>query len=150
MPPRRTARNLEVKGQYGALIIAEDGGYSYIRFAGTSVVASDVFTYTLTDGDGDVSTATLTIGISDHGVTISGINSDGGDIAVFENDLPASRGAGELAGTSPDIANLTQSGTFTVSAADGLNSLIIDGHAIVENGVFTATSFTTATGIFLR
>ena len=140
------SHNFEVTGQYGTLVINENGGYSYTRFDGSPIVANDVFIYTLSDGDGDVSTATLTIGISDHGITVSGINNQGGDITVYENDLLASRSSGKSAGTSPDSGNLTQNGTFTISAADGLNSLIIDGHAIVTNGVFSATSFTTATG----
>ncbi|MEH2588349.1 DUF5801 repeats-in-toxin domain-containing protein [Bradyrhizobium sp. AZCC 1721] len=140
------SQNFQVIGQYGTLVLNENGDYTYTRFDGSPVVANDVFTYALTDGDGDVSTATLTIGISDHGVTISGINSEDGDITVQENDLLASRGVGESAGSSPDTGNLSQNGTFTIAAADGLNSLMIDGHAIVTNGVFTATSFATATG----
>ncbi|MDE5452826.1 VWA domain-containing protein [Bradyrhizobium sp. CSA112] len=140
------SQNFQVIGQYGTLVLNENGDYTYTRFDGSPVVASDVFTYALTDGDGDVSTATLTIGISDHGVTISGINREDGDITVHENDLLASRGVGESAGSSPDSGNLTQNGTFTIAAADGLNSLTIDGHGIVTNGVFAATSFTTANG----
>ncbi|MEH2570888.1 T1SS-143 domain-containing protein [Bradyrhizobium sp. AZCC 1577] len=140
------SQNFQVIGQYGTLVLNENGDYTYTRFDGSPVVANDVFTYALTDGDGDVSTATLTIGISDHGVTISGINREDGDITVYEDDLLASRGVGESAGSGPDSGNLSQNGTFTIAAADGLNSLMIDGHAIVTNGVFTATSFTTATG----
>ncbi|KRR21582.1 DUF5801 repeats-in-toxin domain-containing protein [Bradyrhizobium retamae] len=140
------SHNFQVTGQYGTLVLNENGGYTYTRFDGSPVVANDVFTYALTDGDGDVSTATLTIGISDHGVTISGINGEDGDITVYENDLLASRGVDESAGSSPDSGNLLQNGTFTIAAADGLNSLMIDGHAFVTNGVFTASSFTTATG----
>ena len=91
------SHNFQVAGQYGTLVINENGDYTYTRFDGTPIVANDVFTYTLTDGDGDFSTATLTIGISDHGVTFSGINAQDGDITVYENDLLANRGFGELA-----------------------------------------------------
>ncbi|MES0163237.1 hypothetical protein, partial [Mesorhizobium sp. C268A] len=38
----------------------------------------------------------------------------------------------------------TQGGTFTISSPDGIASLTIDGHAFITNGVFTASSFTTA------
>jgi T1SS-143 domain-containing protein len=140
------SHNFEVAGQYGTLVINENGAYIYTRFDGAPIVANDVFTYTLTDGDGDSSTATLTIGISDDGVTFSGINAQDGDIIVSENDLLASRGVDESAGSSPDSGNLTKNGTFAISATNGLDSLVIDGHAVITNGAFTATSFTTATG----
>ncbi len=48
-----TAGVFTVNGQYGVLTINEDGSYSYARNAGTPGGVSDVFTYTLTDGDGD-------------------------------------------------------------------------------------------------
>ena len=140
------SHNFQVNGQYGTLVINENGEYIYTRFDGAPIVANDVFTYTLTDGDGDSSTATLTIGISDDGVTFSGINAEDGDIIVHENDLLASRGVGESAGSSPDSGNLTKNGTFAISATNGLDSLVIDGHAVITNGAFIATSFTTATG----
>ncbi len=140
------SHNLQVTGQHGTLVINENGEYIYTRFDGAPIVANDVFTYTLTDGDGDSSTALLTIGISDDGVTFSGINAQDGDIIVSENDLLASRGVGELAGSSPDSGNLTKNGTFAISATNGLDSLVIDGHAVITNGAFTATSFATATG----
>ncbi|MER9405497.1 DUF5801 domain-containing protein, partial [Mesorhizobium caraganae] len=35
---------------------------------------------------------------------------------------------------------------FTISSPDGIASLTIDGHAFITNGVFTASSFTTALG----
>ena len=59
------SHNFQVAGQYGTLTINEDGSYSYTRNAGTPGGVSDVFTYTLTDGDGDPSNTTLTINIGD-------------------------------------------------------------------------------------
>ncbi len=44
-----------MNGQYGKLTINEDGSYSYARNAGTPGNVSDVFTYTIKDGDGDTS-----------------------------------------------------------------------------------------------
>ena len=76
------SHHFQVTGQYGTLVINENGDYTYTRFDGSPIVANDVFTYTLTDGDGDFSTAELTISISDHGVSIAGINSQNGDITV--------------------------------------------------------------------
>ena len=62
----------------------------------------------------------------------------GGDVIVDEDDLPT--------GTDQSKESLTQSGDFTIGSPDGVASLTIDGHAVITNGVFTATSFTTALG----
>ena len=51
----------KVNGQYGELTISTDGSYSYQRDAGTAGGGTDVFTYTLKDGDGDLTHTTLTI-----------------------------------------------------------------------------------------
>ncbi len=66
-------------------------------------------------------------------------------MTVNEDDLLASRGVGESAGSDPSKESLTQTGTFTVSSPDGIKSLTIDGHTVISNDVFTATSFTTST-----
>ena len=50
-------------GQYGVLTIHADGRYEYTRNAGSPGGVSEVFTYTLTDGDSDAAPATLTIAI---------------------------------------------------------------------------------------
>ena len=44
---------VEVAGQYGTLTISADGSYRYARTDGSAGGVEDVFTYTLTDGDGD-------------------------------------------------------------------------------------------------
>ena len=48
---------VEIQGEYGVLTLNADGSYSYTRDAGTPGGVSDVFTYTLKDGDGDLSSA---------------------------------------------------------------------------------------------
>ncbi|WP_031194421.1 VCBS domain-containing protein, partial [Mesorhizobium sp. L2C066B000] len=53
----------QVQGSYGKLTLNADGSYSYVRDAGTQGGVSDVFTYTIKDGDGDTSHTTLTISI---------------------------------------------------------------------------------------
>ena len=106
-----------------------------------------MFTYTIKDGDGDLSHTTLTISIGNSPPTITNLTpaAGGGDVTVNEDDLLASRGAGESAGSDPSKESLTQTGTFTISSPDGIKSLTIDGHTVISNGVFTATSFTTST-----
>ncbi|MBB5055174.1 T1SS-143 domain-containing protein [Afipia massiliensis] len=141
--------NFVINGQYGMLTLSENGGYTYTRFNGSPVVANDVFTYRLTDGDGDYSTATLTISISDHGVTISGIGATGGDKTVDEDDLSSTRGMGEADGTSPNAAALTQGGTFSFAALDGVDDVSIGGTLVVHDGVVQNlnTPITTTYGV---
>ncbi|UVM68299.1 retention module-containing protein [Pseudomonas sp. B21-009] len=124
-------------GTYGTLVLAADGSYTYtlnpndtdfinLHGGGTGV---DTFTYTLRDADGDTSTATLKLNVSnlDNPVTIDGLNVNGGELTVYEKNLSD--------GTSPDSPALTQSGTFTVTVPDGLQSLTVGGISVVSGGV---------------
>ena len=107
---------------------------------------NDVFTYTVKDGDGDLSHTTLTISIGNSPPTITNLTpaAGGGDVTVNEDDLLASRGVGESVGSDTSKESLTQTGTFTVASPDGIKSLTIDGHTVISNGVFTATTFATS------
>jgi VCBS repeat-containing protein len=108
--------------QYGTLTKNADGSYVYALNNGLNAVQglsvgetlTETFTYTMKDSDGDTSSATLTITITgtDDGVPIVGIGAEGGDQVVFENDLAD--------GSSPNAAALTQSGSFTIEAKDGI------------------------------
>ncbi|WP_148051049.1 hypothetical protein, partial [Pseudomonas fluorescens] len=86
---------------------------------------TETFTYTLTDADGDTSTANLVLNIhnNDDPVLLNGLNVNGGELTVYEKNLSD--------GTSPDTPALTQSGTFTVTALDGLQTLTVGGIAVV-------------------
>ena len=54
----------EIQGLYGKLtILNADGDYTYTRNDGSRGNVSDVFTYTIKDGDGDLAHTTLTITI---------------------------------------------------------------------------------------
>ena len=135
-------------GAYGALTLNADGSYSYalnnasqpVQGLAAGQTLTETFTYTITDGDGDTSTTTLTITINgaDDGVTINGLGAEGGDVTVNEDDLAD--------GSSPDVAALTQSGSFTISTPDGLGNVTIGGAQVVTDGVFTAGTATTPLG----
>ncbi|MFN3748846.1 MAG: beta strand repeat-containing protein [Sphingorhabdus sp.] len=132
-------------GTYGSLTLNADGSYSYtlnnddprIQGLDSDDSLTEVFTYTITDGDGDPSTTTLTITIngSDDIITINGLNAEGPDLIVDEDDLAD--------GSSPDAAALTQSGSFTVNGLDGIASIKIQG-----TEAFVGQTFTTAYGKF--
>ncbi len=74
----------------------------------------------------------------DNGVLILDLDVDGGEQVVLEANLPD--------GNDPDAAALSQSGTFRVSAPDGLDNLTIDGVEVVRDGVFTAVTITSQNG----
>jgi len=58
----------------------------------------------------------------DYDVTITGIGATGGDQTVYENDLAK--------GTSPNASALRQTGTFTITALDGIASVLIQGTSV--------------------
>jgi VCBS repeat-containing protein len=142
----------DIAGQYGTLTIAADGSYTYalnnasptVQHLTTGETLSETFSYTLTDGDGDTATAALTVTIngSDDGVTLCGIGNGGGDLTVSESALAD--------GSAPDANALAQSGTFTVSAADGLDTISVENVTVISGGVLAADeadrTITTATG----
>ncbi|WP_434562939.1 retention module-containing protein [Pseudomonas sp. R1-6] len=151
-------------GTYGTLVLNADGSYTYTLnasdtdFKGLSGGGSgtETFTYTLTDADGDTSTANLVLQVhnNDDPVIITGLDTDGGELTVQENNLDD--------GSSPDTSALTQNGTFTVTALDGVQSLSVGGITVVSGGVaagfpqsittalgntLTVTGFNAATGV---
>jgi 3D (Asp-Asp-Asp) domain-containing protein len=60
-------------------------------------------------------------------VILNGLDVNGGELTVYEKNLSD--------GTSPDASALTQSGTFTVTALDGLQTLTVGGINVVTGGV---------------
>jgi VCBS repeat-containing protein len=73
-------------------------------------------------------------------VIITGLDTEGGELAVQEKNLSD--------GSSPDAPALTQSGTFTITALDGVQTLSVGGINVVTGGVAAGfpQSITTALG----
>ena len=147
-------------GAYGTLTIDANGEYTYVLDNANAAVQgldgddtlSEVFTYTIEDGDGDVRTTTLTITVkgNDDPVVLGGLDGNGAEIVVDEDDLPARDGdrPGEPAGSSPDPAGLVKTGTFTITAQDGLATIEVGGVTIWTGGSFVAgQSIATAYGV---
>lgn len=88
----------------------------------------------------DLQTAGSTSVDVDYAPIISGLTSklDGGDLTVDEDDL--------LNGSDTSKESTTQTGTFTITAQDGVSSLTVGGHAVITSGVFSVTSFVTVLG----
>ncbi|MFJ2714845.1 retention module-containing protein [Pseudomonas sp. NPDC087346] len=124
-------------GTYGTLVLHTDGTYTYtLNTSDADFKAlhgggngTETFAYTITDSDGDSSTANLVLQIhnNDDPVIINGLNVEGGELTVYEKNLGT--------GSAPDSAALTQSGTFTITALDGVTTLTVGGIAVVTNGV---------------
>ncbi|MDN3222537.1 retention module-containing protein [Pseudomonas nunensis] len=151
-------------GTYGTLVLNANGTYTYtLNTTDADFKAlhgggngTENFTYTITDSDGDASTATLVLQIhnNDDPVTIGGLNVEGGELTVFEKNLSL--------GSAPDATALTQNGTFTITALDGVQTLSVGGITVVSGGVaagfpqsistglgntLTITGFDSATGV---
>ncbi|AIG05381.1 retention module-containing protein [Pseudomonas fluorescens] len=136
-------------GQYGTLVLAADGSYTYTLNTGDpDFVAlqgggngTETFTYTLTDADGDTSTANLVLQVhnNDDPVVIGGISVNGADLTLFEKNL--------VDGSSPDAGALTRSASLTVSAVDGLQNLSVGGINVVSGGVVAGFPQSIATGL---
>ncbi|SBV34979.1 protein of unknown function [uncultured Sphingopyxis sp.] len=142
-------------GSYGTITVNPDGTQTYMLTpAGQAAIdalapgatLTDIFTYTLTDKDGDSDPATLTITLTgtDDGVTITNLTPklDGGDATVDEDDLPA--------GSDTTKESLTTTGSFNISAPDGVANLSIHGVQVVNNGVFTPAAIPTPLGNMLN
>ncbi|MXP14759.1 tandem-95 repeat protein, partial [Altererythrobacter confluentis] len=141
---------------YGTLTLDDNGDYRYVLDNNNPLVQgldstetlTETYTYTIRDGDGDESTTTLVITIqgADDGVTINGLDGQGAEETVFEDDL--------LDGSSPDPAGLTQSGSFDLTSPDGLSTITVGGTTIYTGGAFvpgqtlsTAYGTLTITGV---
>ena len=134
----------EIHGAYGTLTLDAQGNATYQANSSGIPLAGgkDVFTYTIRDADGDESTTTVTIDVRycDDPVILKGLNVACGELTVYEQHL------GD--GSHPNTAALTQSGTFTVTAADGLQTLTVGGISIIAGGVVAGfpQTITTALG----
>jgi large repetitive protein len=137
-------------GIYGNLVLNPGGTQTYtLTTAGQTAINAlapgatlqDVFSYTLTDGDGDTDPALLTITLTgtDDLPEISNLTPEasGGDTSVDEDDLPLG------SDTTPD--SLTGVGNFTITAPDGVDDLTVGGVAVIVNGVFQPLATLTVT-----
>ena len=135
--------NTQINGTYGYLTLDAQGNAEYHSYPNSvnGPGATDVFTYTLRDNDGDESTTTITIDVNNscinNPVTLNGLDVTGGELTVYEKNLTY--------GTDPDNPALTQTGSFTVNAPDGLQTLTVGGIAVVTAGVAAGFPQTTDT-----
>ena len=108
-----TGVNTAIAGQHGTLHLLADGSYTYQSTANNITAdTTDVFVYTVKDGDGDLSTTTLTINLAnatlvapnDNDVTV---NEAGLDRTITGSDLAAGTITGSLGIASPSETDAT-------------------------------------------
>ncbi|MGX9148263.1 beta strand repeat-containing protein, partial [Mesorhizobium sp. 128a] len=117
-----TGAGTNIAGLHGTLHLNADGSYTYQSTANNiSSATTDVFVYTIMDGDGDLSTTTLTINLSDSGLAASN-----DDLTVNEAALPI--------GSNPSSTAETIAGTVVDNVSGG-------------TGPYTYALLSSATGV---
>ncbi|MBZ9770747.1 cadherin-like domain-containing protein, partial [Mesorhizobium sp. CA6] len=107
-----------VTGAHGVLTVFANGDYSYQATPNTPT-GTDVFNYTITDGDGDTSPATLTIEVTGSQprvvAEVAAVNEAGIDTTPPVGDL----GPGTVDGSHAGDGSETTTGKLTFSDPDG-------------------------------
>lgn len=130
--------------KYGSLVQNGDGSWSYTlnsadadtqALTAASSLSYDLW-YTMKDADGDASPAKLTITITgaNDSANIVTAAATGADNTVYEAGLNPN---GSDAGSTSE----TSTGTFTVSATDGILNIVIGGttYTLAEMQAFNGT-----------
>lgn len=117
-----------IAGLYGTLTVAADGSYSYVANpnAVPAAGATDIFVYTLRDGDGDLSTTTLTISLTDSGLS-----------ATAETAMVNEAALSDGSNADSDAETVTGDLNANVSGGDGPYSFALVGDGIGNHGVLT-------------
>ncbi|SFQ02309.1 VCBS repeat-containing protein, partial [Mesorhizobium sp. NFR06] len=107
-----------VTGAHGVLTVFANGDYSY-QATPNAPTGTDVFNYTITDGDGDTSSATLTIDVTGSQprvvAEVAAVNEAGIDTTPPAGDL----GPGTVDGSHAGDGSETTTGTLTFADPDG-------------------------------
>ncbi len=117
----------------GVVTINADGTLNFTP--ATNFNGDTTITYSISDGQGGTDTATVFVKVNpvDDPIGVTGIGVATGDETVYEKNLSA--------GTSPDAAALTQTGTFVIQAIDGVSSLNVGGTILSLAQLQTAATF---------
>ena len=139
------------QGQYGTITLNPNGSYSYtldndnaaVKELSKDETLTEEFTYTYTDADGDVATGKVTITINgvDNGVVVTPSDPEAGSetLTVHESGLAD--------GSTPGAAPTTAEGSLTISAPDGVSSIVIGNVTVFEDGKLTGNTVSTDEGV---
>ena len=140
-----TGVNTPIAGLHGTLVLHADGSYTYQSTANNITAdATDVFVYTVKDGDGDLSTTTLTINLAN--VTLVADNHDADRERSRRSILRPRRpilASGTVTGSNPASTAETVTGTLAVAGATGYVAQSVTGtHGLFQlnaDGTYTYT-----------
>ena len=126
-----TGVGTDIAGLHGTLHLNADGSYTYQSTANNITAdTTDVFVYTVKDGDGDLSTTTLTINLAN--VTLSATDTDA---LVNEAGLPV---IGSDAASNSEIFN----GSITPSGGTGPFTFALTSPATGSHGTLVLNAAT--------
>ena len=148
-----TGVGTQITTAYGTLTLNANGSYDYDAKSNVTIApgTTDVFVYTIKDGDGDLSTTTLTINLTDSGL----VAPDDDEVLVSEKALDTTQGGSDLAastytGSIPSDTGETDAsnqlnatggfGALTYALADGESAVGDYGTIQINaNGTYTYT-----------
>src|SRR3989440_2196237 len=136
--------NTDIAGLHGTLHLLADGSYTYQSTANNITAnATDVFVYTVKDGDGDLSTTTLTINLSDATLVADNQTKTVNEAALDTSTTPPDLGHGTVTGSNPADPGETVTGTLAVAGATGyVAQSVIGTHGLFQlnaDGTYTYT-----------
>jgi Ca2+-binding RTX toxin-like protein len=156
--PNTIGLNHTLQGTFGGLLMFSNGSYQYILNSGNTPGGSDIFTYTIVDGDGDLSHAELQIsvagGVHTGGVATPGFllvedSGTGSDTFIVSSPsqlVDTIHGTGTAATT--DTLTLDAAGTYNLAASDitHIDSVVLSANAagssiIVGDAVVSTADF---------
>ncbi|MER9166543.1 type I secretion C-terminal target domain-containing protein, partial [Mesorhizobium australicum] len=127
-----TGTGTDIAGLHGTLHLNADGSYTYQSTANNITSnATDVFVYTIKDGDGDLSTTTLTINVADATIVAPADN----DVTVYESALDLNKDGADLAaGTVTGSLPNTTAETDTSNQLNGSGGVGTLHYQLVSGG----------------
>ena len=139
-----TGVNTPIPGLHGTLHLLADGGYTYQSTANNITAgATDVFVYTIKDGDGDLSTTTLTINLANVTLVADNQTKTVNEAALDTVTDPGDLGHGTVTGSNPTSPAETVTGTLAVAGATGYVAQSVTGtHGLFQlnaDGSYTYT-----------
>ena len=139
-----TGVNTPIAGLHGTLHLNADGSYTYQSTANNITAnTTDVFVYTIKDGDGDLSTTTLTINLANVTLVADNQTKTVNEAALDTVTDPGDLGHGTVTGSNPASTAETVTGTLAVAGATGYVAQSVTGtHGLFQlnaDGTYTYT-----------
>ena len=111
------------------------GAYTYIGPAGSTLLAGDVFKYTIMDADGDTASATLTVNLPTDGILVVGTNADDISNQTIDHYIDdAAPYAGAITGSGGNDVLVGDLNATSIAGKTLNLSLILDTSGSMDDG----------------